>query len=159
MSEQQTPTPARPIASSDGSPVVAPQPGQIVSGSYQPPLEVPGGQEAGQETTATVTGGQTYNVRTTDVLIKADSSSSGAGVAAPVIILPAPPNVGWRITIFWFAWNANQVPPQLQAGGSRTMSPVGGMSSSGQLVASTNLVQTGAAVAYEWDGSDFLQVA
>jgi hypothetical protein len=164
--EQASPQPARPIQSSDGSAITLPQPAQIVSGSYQPPLEgagSQGGAGSGTNTVATVVAGESYQVKTTDVLVKADSSGAGAGVAAPVLTFPVFSNpgawVGWKIVVFWFAWNGSQVPPQLAAGGSQKMSRVGGMQSSGELLSSTNLVTPGVSVTYEWDGAEFLQVA
>jgi hypothetical protein len=106
-------------------------------------------------TAATVTGGVTYTVLTTDVLIKLDSSNN----TAPIAVLPAPSVIGEAHKFFWFAWGANQTPPVIQAGGANKLSPFAGMTLSGAagLVSQTNMTQVGQYTTYTWSGTEWLQ--
>lgn len=105
----------------------------------------------------TVIGGETYQLQNSDVIVRADSSNG----EAPILVMPNATYISEKHTIFWFAWNGAQVPPQIQAAANTKMTPVGGMSQSGAagLVAQTACVTPGVGVTYEWDGSDWLQVS
>jgi hypothetical protein len=116
-----------------------------------------GGGGGGTSTAATVAGGVSYNVKTTDAIVKMDSSNG----EQPVAVLPTPSAVGERHTFFWWAWNAAQVQPKIEAGGANEMSPATGMTSSGSggLTATTTLTQVGTFATWMWDGSYWMQVA
>lgn len=108
-------------------------------------------------TSNTVTGGQTYTVLTTDAAIQLDSSNG----QAPIAVLPLPAYIGETHAFVWFAWNASQVPPEIQSGGGgRLMSPITGMAQSGSsgLVAQTNFTQPGQFALYVWNGTNWLQI-
>jgi len=106
-------------------------------------------------TTATVTGGETYAVKNTDIVVKMDSSNG----TRPTATLPTSGlTIGERHTFIWFAWDGSQVPPAISGGGNDLM-PWGGMSSSGNagLLGATTIGSTGQSFTLMWDGVEWVQ--
>lgn len=112
-----------------------------------------GGGGGGTVTTATVTGGETYDVKTTDQTIQMDSSNG----SRPTAVLPASPTLGERHTFFWTAWSGAQVTPYIEGNGNE-MTPWGGMQTSGQYVSNVAIANAGQWITYQWNGSNWIQV-
>jgi hypothetical protein len=114
------------------------------------------GGGAAAVTAATVTNGQSYNLLTTDGIIRFDTSGDG-GVATAT--MNAPQFVGQTITFYWWNWSAAQIPPTINviASGSK-MVPFSGQQTAGLagLVSSTNITVPGASFTIKWDGTEWV---
>ena len=106
-------------------------------------------------TVVTVVGGVTQPGAITDILVKFDSSNG----LLPVYQMPAVGLFkGKTIAFIWFAWNGAEVPPKIDGNGNN-LTPFSGQSASAQVVPSTVDNTPGGHCAYEWDGTEWIQVA
>jgi len=104
-------------------------------------------------TAATVTSGQSYNVKTSDLVIRMDTSGGEAATG----VLPAPTFIGEKHIFFWFAWGVGQVLPVVNTSGGKLLVPFTGMSASGNagLEESSTIATTGACYPLTWDGTEW----
>jgi hypothetical protein len=104
-------------------------------------------------TAATVTSGQTYAVKSTDIVIRMDTSGGATATAD----LPAAGFIGERHTFYWWNWGVGQTPPTINANGLQRMVPYNGQESAGAagLVAQTTITNPGASFTLVWDGTEW----
>ena len=114
-----------------------------------------GGGGGGAGTAATVTSGETYDVLTTDAIVRFDTSGGTAAIAD--LFASSDAFIGQRVTFYWWAWNDEQTPPQINANGSDKMVPYSGQSTSGAagLVTNTAITTPGDSFTLVWDGTEW----
>jgi hypothetical protein len=128
---------------------------QVVSEGINP--NQGSGGAGSNATSATVSGGQTYQVLNTDSVIKFDSSNA----QQPIAVLPNPtanttPAIGETHTFIWWNWEVSQVPPVIKAGGAQGLTPVTGMTAAATTVVQSNLTQVGQSATYKWTGTEWV---
>ncbi len=108
-------------------------------------------------TVATVMGGgQSYQVKNSDVVIRMDTSNGLQATAT----LPMPAYLGEIHRFVWINWGAGQVPPIVNANTGAQMVPYSGLSSGapGGLVTTSTIANTGAVYALEWTGTEWVSI-
>ena len=119
-----------------------------------------GGGGGGSSTAATVTSGQTYQVLTTDIVVRMDTSGGATATAD----LPLPAYIGEQHTFYWWAWGVGQTPPTINTTSNihetNKMVPFTGQATSGAagLVTTTTITTPGASFTLEWDGVEWVSV-
>ena len=107
-------------------------------------------------TAATVTSGQTYAVKNTDIVVRMDTSGGTTATAN----LPAPAYIGEKHTFWWYDWSVGQVPPVVNTTGGKLLVPFTGMTTGGAAgLATTSVINTtGASYTLEWDGTEWVSI-
>ena len=114
------------------------------------------GGGGGVKTAATVVSGQTYNLLTTDAVIRFDTSGGTTATANMI----APAYIGQQVTFYWWSWNGAQAAPTMNVDAGHKMVPFSGQTSSGAggLVTTTTISTPGASYTLEWDGTEWVSV-
>ena len=105
------------------------------------------------QTAATVVSGQTYNLLTTDAVIRFDTSGGTTGTAN----MHAPSYIGQQVTFYWWSWNGAQAAPTMNVDAGHKMVPFSGQASAGAagLVTTDTISTPGASITREWDGTEW----
>ena len=111
------------------------------------------GGGGGAKTAATVVSGQTYNLLTTDAVIRFDTSGGTTGTAN----MHAPGYIGQQVTFYWWSWNGAQAAPTMNVDAGHKMVPFSGQASAGAagLVTTDTISTPGASITREWDGTEW----
>jgi hypothetical protein len=111
------------------------------------------GGGGGAKTAATVVSGQTYNLLTTDAVIRFDTSGGTTGTAN----MHAPGYIGQQVTFYWWSWNGAQAAPTMNVDAGHKMVPFSGQAIAGAagLVTTDTISTPGASITREWDGTEW----
>lgn len=114
------------------------------------------GGGGGAKTAATVVSGQTYNLLTTDAVIRFDTSGGTTGTAN----MHAPGYIGQQVTFYWWSWNGTQAAPTMNVDAGHKMVPFSGQASAGAagLVTTSTISTPGAAYTLEWNGTEWMSI-
>jgi hypothetical protein len=110
-------------------------------------------------TAVTVGSGQTYAVRTTDIIVTFDTSLTTQ--AQPIATLAAGTYIGEQHTFIWYGWGNMNTPPLIeQRSAGILLMPYAGMQTSGAtgLVTSSIIANQGGFYTLRWNGTFWAQV-
>ncbi len=97
-------------------------------------------------TSATVDGG-TYAIRTSDAIVRFNSTDAGA----PTASLPSPSYISERHLAVWSGWTAAQVAPIVSAGDAGVLILI----ADAGFVDAATIAPVGASVSFTWTGSEW----